>query len=45
MKIVDFSKCNTCKHKDLADTEDPCYECLSEPARENSRTPIKYEKN
>ena len=43
MKIVDFGLCETCVHKNTMDDEDPCYECLSVPAREDSHTPIKYE--
>lgn len=43
MKHVNFGLCETCIYKDLMDTEDPCYECLGVPAREDSHTPIKYE--
>lgn len=43
-KHVDFSKCNTCEFKDLADNEYPCSECLETPAREYSHTPVFYKK-
>lgn len=43
-KFVDFSYCASCKHKDTKEEDDPCNECLNQPAREDdSRKPIKYE--
>lgn len=43
-KIVDFQKyCATCKHKDVEETEDPCNECLTEPARPYSQKPVNWE--
>lgn len=43
-KEVYFHKyCNTCKHKKLAEDEDPCYECLHEPANSYSHKPVKWE--
>lgn len=45
-KIVEFELyCSKCKHYDSSDADDPCDYCLSVPARENSRRPIKYEEN
>lgn len=45
-KIVEFELyCSKCKHYDSSDADDPCDYCLSVPARENSRLPIKYEEN
>lgn len=45
-KIVEFELyCPKCKHYDSSDADDPCDYCLSVPARENSRRPIKYEEN
>lgn len=45
-KIVEFELyCQKCKHYDSSDADDPCDYCLSVPARENSRRPIKYEEN
>lgn len=35
--------CQTCKHCDKAETEDPCYDCLAEPANTYSHKPVKYE--
>lgn len=43
MKIVNFEWCNKCKHKDKKEIEDPCYECLDEPANVNSRKPVYFE--
>lgn len=43
-KIVEFEKyCPTCKYYELDENEDPCYECLAEPANIDSHKPIKYE--
>ena len=44
MKIVEFDKyCKTCQHGKKKESEDPCYECLAEPARQYSHKPLKYE--
>ena len=43
-KEVHFNEyCNKCKHKNLADYELPCSECLFEPLNLNTHRPIKYE--
>lgn len=34
--------CKTCRYKDLPESESPCYECLEEPMRYYSDTPIKW---
>ena len=45
-KIVQFHKyCDSCKHKDVKETDDLCHECLSEPINYASVKPIKYEKD
>ena len=36
--------CKTCKHVNVANTEMPCDECLSEPINMYSHKPVKYEK-
>ena len=44
LKIVYFDEyCLTCKHKDLPESDDPCDECLCNPANIDSHKPIKYE--
>ena len=43
-KIVDFTHCNQCKHKDLNEDEEPCFDCLATPVNVDSRMPIHYEK-
>lgn len=44
-KEVDFNKyCKTCMHFDKMEEEEPCYECLGEPARVDSHKPLKWEK-
>lgn len=35
--------CETCKHKKVANTDDPCDECLSEPINLYSHKPVKWE--
>lgn len=35
--------CDKCKHKELKEDEDPCYDCLAEPVRVNSHKPINFE--
>lgn len=35
--------CETCKHKDLKETLDPCNECLEEGMNLESVKPIKWE--
>ena len=34
--------CETCKYKDLKESDDPCDECLAEPARVYSHKPLMY---
>lgn len=34
--------CETCKHKDVSDIENPCDECLAHPANLNSIKPVNY---
>lgn len=42
-KEADFYKyCNLCKHKEKSDIEDPCNDCLAEPAILNSRKPLYF---
>lgn len=35
--------CKTCKHKDKEENEDPCFDCLAEPANVYSHKPVRYE--
>lgn len=35
--------CETCKHKDVDETEEPCDTCLANPMNLYSHRPIKYE--
>ncbi len=43
-KEVYFDKyCPTCKHANVSESDDPCYECLSEPSNIDSHRPIKWE--
>ena len=44
MKEVYFDKyCPTCKHQDLRETEDPCFDCLDEPVNQYSHKPVYFE--
>lgn len=35
--------CETCKHRDLSEKDDPCFDCLDEPVNVNSHKPVKWE--
>lgn len=42
-KEVNFDKyCKTCKYRKNKEYEDPCYDCLGEPARIDSHKPVNY---
>ena len=41
-EVYFYEYCKSCKFKDLKDTEDPCNECLGEPANLQSHKPVKY---
>lgn len=44
VKEVFYEKfCPTCAHRDVKESEDPCAECLDEPANQDSHKPVKYE--
>ena len=41
--FVEFEKfCKDCKYYDKAETEDPCYECLTNPVNINSAKPTMF---
>lgn len=43
-KEVHFNHyCMTCKHQNLPETEDPCFDCLNEPVNLYSHKPVKWE--
>lgn len=42
--FVDFSLCESCKHRSKHETEFPCWKCLDHPTREKSEKPVYYEK-
>ena len=46
-KEVYFDKyCKTCEHKEVNEQDDPCYECLHNPANVYSHKPVNWkEKN
>lgn len=42
-KIVDFHKyCELCEYSELSESDDPCFDCLSEPVNTYSHRPIKF---
>ena len=42
-KLVDFDKyCPDCKYPTTAEIEDPCNECLTNPANIDSHKPINF---
>lgn len=43
MKIVEFDKwCNKCRFRETHETEEPCNECLTNPARESHSKPYRF---
>lgn len=45
-KEVYFSQyCIKCKHYNVANSEDPCDECLSNPVNLYSHKPVKFEED
>ena len=43
-KMVEYHKyCDSCKHKDVDDHEEPCNVCLGTPLNWCSEKPINYE--
>lgn len=42
-KIVSFAKCKICRHYSKDESEDPCYDCLNNPALPYTRTPLHFE--
>lgn len=44
MKEVYYDQyCKTCEHSSKAEDDEPCCECLDEPARPESHKPARYE--
>lgn len=44
-KEVHFNEyCKTCEFKDTKEEDDPCHECLAQPANVYSHKPVKYKK-
>ena len=44
LKEVYFNEhCAKCKYEKVKETDDPCNECLSVPAMENTHKPDKFE--
>lgn len=37
--------CNKCVNEHTDESDDPCYDCLATPARENSHKPINFKEN
>lgn len=44
-KHVAFDEwCNSCVHRNVEETEEPCNECLTNPVNLYSHKPVNYEK-
>lgn len=42
-KFVDFQKyCNMCEYRSKSESEDPCWECLTNPVNTDSHKPVNY---
>ncbi len=35
--------CKTCKHKNLREIDEPCFECLCEPVNLYTHKPVRWE--
>lgn len=35
--------CDKCKHKDVPEEKEPCCDCLSYPAAQDSERPVRFE--
>lgn len=43
LKEVYFNEyCSKCKHEKIEETEDPCDDCLANPANVNSHKPVRF---
>ena len=43
-KMVEFDKwCEKCKNYDKKESDDPCFDCLSDPVNYATRKPTKWE--
>ena len=41
--ITEYAKwCPNCKYQDKAETDDPCFDCLAEPVKNDGHQPVKY---
>lgn len=40
--FVDFRYCKSCENWDKKETDDPCWDCLTNPTNTNSIRPIYY---
>lgn len=46
MKEVDYAEyCNKCVFRNLSESEDPCWDCLSQPVNEGSQKPVRYKED
>lgn len=44
LKEVYFEKyCKDCKYAQKTEAEDPCWDCLKEPANQDSHKPVRFE--
>lgn len=42
-KIVEFYKwCSKCEHRNVAEADEPCNECLTYPVNYDSKRPVNY---
>jgi len=46
IKFVEFEKfCKDCKYYNKDESEEPCYECLTNPVNEGSIKPVRYKED
>ena len=44
-KIVSFTYCKFCEHKNKSEDDEPCFECLENPVNIDSHRPVCFKDN
>ena len=43
-EVYFYEYCGRCRHETKKEEDEPCFECLNEPANEDSHEPVYFEK-
>ena len=44
-EVYFYEYCESCKHVEVKDQDEPCSECLENPTNLNSHKPVNWEEN